>query len=275
MTHEINKSVNIIRGLIIFVMLVFVLSGTSCSLFKKRYKKLETEEHVISIDNKTKISLDNKYGDIRLFQNTSDSLLRIKIEKITHVKERDLDKPIQSIKVKVDTSGSVVSINTEYTKTKRFFNISFDDDNKTNFNIHVPGNIKIMIDNNNGDLFLTDISNEVYAELKNGDVKLEKVYGKTKLDIVNGKVKGDLDSTKGLDIEVKNGKVNLNLGESFSAKFKLDVKHGKIKKDDIIFEEEGEGIMTEDENSFEGYLGDSEAEVIIDIVNGKITLSKQ
>ena len=270
MTQEINKNTIIFRGLLIFAILAFVLSGTSCSLFKKKYKKTETEEHVISIDNKTKISLDNTNGDIRLFQNTSDSLLHIKIEKIARVKERDLDEPIQNVQVKIDTSGSIVSINTEYIKTKRFFNISFDNDDNINFDIHVPGNIKVVIDNTNGDLFMTDISNEVYAELTNGDVKLEKVYGKTKIDMVNGKVKGDLDSTKGLDIELTNGKVNLRLGEFFSGKFKLDVTHGKIKKEDFSFTD-----VTEEKDSFEGNLGDSEAEVIIDIVNGKITLSKR
>jgi len=97
-----------------------------------------------------------------------------------------------------------------------------------------------------------------------------KFYGNTKLEVTNGKVKGDLDSTKGLNIDVTNGKVNLNLGELFSGKFKLDVTNGKIIKDKFNFTD-----VSEEKKSFEGKLGDKDAEVIIDVVNGKITLSKQ
>jgi len=265
-----KENLFITKAILFLILLTFAVSGTGCSLFKKKYEKTETEEYTINTHNKTKISLDNTRGDIRIFRNTSDSMLRIKIEKIAHVKEKDRDKPIQNVRVKIDTSGSVVSINMEYSKEKRFFNISFGDENRINFELHIPDENMIVIDNTNGDLFMTDITNDVKADITNGDVKLEKVYGNTKLDITNGKVIGDLDSTKGLNIEVTNGKVNLNLGESFSGKFKLDITNGKIIKDEFDFTD-----VKEEKKLFEGKLGDKDAEVIIDVVNGKITLSKR
>jgi hypothetical protein len=269
MTQLIKTNFHIKRILLAVSVLAFLMSGTSCSLLKKRYEKTETEEHAISIENKTKISVDNINGDIRIFQNTSDSLLHMKIEKITQVQEKDLGRPMQNLRVKIDTAGSVISINSEYTKKKKFFNISFDDD-EINYDLYVPNNIRIVIDNTNGDLFMTDVSNDIVANLTNSDVKLEKVFGKTKIDLVNGKVKGDLDSTRGLNIEITNGKAILSLGESFSAKFKLDVTNGKIKKDTLDFLD-----VTERKDFFEGRLGESESEVIIDITNGKISLSKR
>ncbi len=270
MTKVKIDNIFITKAILFLLLLTIVVSGTGCSLFKKKYEKTETKKYTIDTHNKTKISLDNVKGDIRIFRNTSDSMLRINIEKIANVKEKDLDKPIRNFRVKVDTSGSVVSINIEYYKEKRFFNISFGDENKINFELHIPDEILLVIDNTSGDLFMTDITNDVKADITNGDVKLEKVYGNTKLEVTNGKVKGDLDSTKGLNIDVTNGKVNLNLGELFSGKFKLDVTNGKIIKDEFNFTD-----VSEEKKSFEGKLGDKDAEVIIDVVNGKITLSKQ
>ena len=265
-----KENLLITKAILFLILLTFAVSGTGCSLFKKKYEKTETEEYTINTHNKTKISLDNTRGDIRIFRNTSDSLLRIKIEKIAYVKEKDLDKPIKYLKVKIDTSGSVVNINTEYYKETKFFNFSFSDENRLNLELHVPDGNMIVIENISGDLLMTDITNDVKADITNGDVKLEKVYGNTKLDITNGKVTGDLDSTKGLIIDVTNGKVNLNLGESFSGKFKLDVTNGKIIKEEFDFTD-----VKEEKKSFEGKLGDKDAEVIIDVVNGKITLSKR
>ena len=270
MTKMKKENIFITKAILFLILLIFAVSGTGCSLFKKKYEKTETEAFTINTYNKTKISLDNSRGDIRIFRNTSDSMLRIKIEKITHVKEKDLDKPIQNVRVKIDTSGSVVNINTEYYKETSFFNISFDDENRINFELYIPDGNMIVIDNNSGDLYMTDITNDVNADIKNGDVKLEKVYGNTNLEVKNGKVTGDLDSTKGLNIDVKNGKVNLNLGESFSGKFKLDIANGKIIKDEFGFTD-----VSEEKKSFEGKLGDKDVEVVIDVANGKITLSKR
>lgn len=270
MTKVKKENIFITKAILFFVLLTIALSGTGCSLFKNKYEKKETEEYTIDTYGKTKISLSNNTGDIRIFRNTSDSMLRIKIEKIAYVKEKDLDKPIQYLKVKIDTSGSVVNINTEYYKKTRFFNFSFSDDNRINIELYVPDEKMIVIDNTSGDLYMTDITNNVKAVITNGDVKLEKVYGNAKLDITNGKVIGDLDSTKGLIIDVTNGKVNLNLEDSFSGIFKLDVTNGKIIKDEFDFTD-----VSEEKKSFEGKLGEKDAEVVIDVTNGKITLSKR
>lgn len=270
MTKVKKENILFIKATLFLILVTFAFSGTGCSLFKKKYEKTEAEEYTINTHNKTKISLDNNRGDIRIFRNTSDSMLRIKIEKIVYVKEKDLDKSIQYLRVKVDTSGSLVNINSEYSKQKRFFNLTFGDEDRINYELHVPDEIIIVIDNTNGDLFMTDITNEVKTDITNGDVKLEKVYGNLKMDITNGKVIGDLDSTKGLNLEVTNGKVNLSLGELFSGKFKLDVKNGKIIKDEFDFTD-----VSEEKKSFEGKLGDKDTEIIIDVVNGRITLSKR
>lgn len=270
----LNKQNN--KLLLFIVILLVSFSVVGCSLFKKKYDKMEFEEHSLNVNNKTKISLNSFRGDIKISRNTDDSLLHIKAEKIMSVRKKDFDDPIKGMNVKIDTNGSIININSEVLGKERIFGLTFDTEDRINYDLKVPDNIKIEIDNTHGDLFITNTTNDVAADITNGDVKLEKAFGKTVLDITNGKVKGDLDSTKGLDIELTNGKVNLNLGETFSAKFKLDVTHGKIKKKDLVFKEETEvKSKDKDENYFEGNLGDSKAEVVIDVVNGRITLSRQ
>src|SRR5512146_2078487 len=105
--------------LLFFLIAVFVLSSAGCSL--KKYDKREVSEYKINTAGKTKVTLENTIGTVKIYKGDSAAGLVIKAEKIAHVKKRDLDKPFTEASVEIDSSSDIIRITGEIQKSKGFF----------------------------------------------------------------------------------------------------------------------------------------------------------
>jgi hypothetical protein len=263
---------NIRTVLLITLLGMFAFTSMDCTF--KRYDKREVTEYNIGLDGKTKVTLENFNGKIKVFKGDSASGLIIKAEKIAHVKKRELENPFTEAWISIDTSSEVVRINSEYEKSKGLIKFKFNDKDanttRINYTITIPPGIKLSIDNVNGDIEFTNIENDLDVELLNGDVEVDNICGINKFDIANGKLKGTLDSTKGLKADILNGRVDLKLDSAFSANFNIDVGNGKIEYKDLNFE-----TLQAEKKTLRGRIGDSNAEVKIDIANGRVILKSK
>jgi hypothetical protein len=244
------------------------LSIIGCSF--KRYEKREVSDYRVSLNGKTGIELANANGDIKVYKGDSASGIVIRAEKIAKVKKRDLNKPFTEARVEIDSTSEIIKINTEFESSNGIFRFDFGRDVEINFNISIPPGVKLSIDNTNGDLRITDISNDVQVSIVNGGVDVDNTSGLNKFDITNGKIKGSLDSTKGLIIDITNGGVDLKLDSTFSANFNIETVNGKITQENLNFE-----TLTAENKYLRGKIGSSSAEVKIDVVNGKVKLSRK
>jgi DUF4097 and DUF4098 domain-containing protein YvlB len=251
-----------------FILLIaFVLSFTSLNCLSKRYDKKETAEFRINLNGKSKISLENVNGTIELEKGDSAEGLYIKADMIGYVKKKDLDKPLEDLSVKIDTSGNVIIVTGEYESKHSFFNFN-NKSSKINFIIKVPAGLPIEIDNVNGDFDARNISNDFKLTLVNGDIILENTSGKNEIDVTNGKVKGNLDSTKGLSIEAINGSINLTIPKTYNGKLSADVVNGKINYENLELTN-----VSDEKKSLRAYIVNKDKEIKCDLVNGKITFT--
>ncbi len=255
--------------LLIILLFTFAFSSMDCTF--KRYDKREVSEYKVNLAGKTKVTLENFNGKIKVFKGDSATGLVIKIEKIAHVKKRDLDKPFSEAWVSIDSSSEIVRITSEYQKSKGWLKFKFNDHDANttdmNYDITIPPGVKLSVENVNGDVDFTNIGNDLDISIINGDMDVDNIPGNNNINITNGKLKGSLDSTKGMKVDIINGKVDLALGNKFSADFKIETVNGRIEHENIDF-----ATLTGEKKNLHGRIGESNAEVNIDIVNGKVIL---
>jgi hypothetical protein len=255
-----------LRITVLYILLGFFALGSFNCAFK-RYEKREVSEYRVNLDGKTKVTLENVNGKIDVYKGDSASGLVIKAEKIAKVKKRELNEPFTEASVDVDTSSEVVRIKSMMEKHKGFIRFDINGGTKINYTITLPPGVDFSVDNTNGNAGFTNISNNLNVEIINGSVNLDNASGSNKFDLTNGKVKGKLDSTKGMIIDIVNGRVDLELDSTFSAKFKIETVNGRISEENLNF-----NSIASNKKSLVGSLGDSDAEVKMDVVNGKVIL---
>lgn len=251
----------------VLALLIIVFAG--CSALTKKHEKVDIEYFNINPSGKTKLVLNNVNGNIKI-KDGPDSNISVRAEKIAYVSKKDMDKKLDNISILIDTSGNVIRIDSETRKKKSLFSFSFKKNDKVNYDIELPPNFDVQIDNTNGNVNISGLQGEIETDIINGNIKLDNVTGKTVLDITNGKVNAALDSSNGLKVNIINGSVKLELGNSFGGKFVLDVTNGKINYNDIKFDD-----VVSDKKSLKGNLGDSDSKIQIDVTNGKITLERK
>jgi len=254
------------RITVLYILLGFLALGSFNCAFRK-YEKREVSEYRINLEGKTKVTLENVNGKIDVFKGDSTTGLVVKAEKIAHVKKRELNEPFTEASVDIDSTSEVVRIKSEMEKHKGFIRFDFNGNTKINYTITLPPGVEFSVDNTNGSVSFNNISNNLNVSIINGGVDLENASGMNKYDLTNGKVKGTLDSTKGMIIDIVNGGVNLELDSTFSAKFSIETVNGRVSEENLNFTSIAAG-----KKSLVGRLGDSDAEVKMDIVNGKVVL---
>ena len=257
-----------------FVFL-FALSLTAalvfgCGIFSERYEKTETEDRTISAIGKTKLVLENISGRIELNQSTDSGVIRIVARKEISVRKKDLDKPFDEIKIRIDTTGNEIRIEADInTKTKtKFFNFGSMKGPKVEYELYVPANLHLDISNVNGSVTAGSISGDLKIELVNGDVSIENFTGLFESEITNGEISMGVDSTTGIDIETINGSVDLTFGSNVSANLKVETTNGKIIDENLSMS----NVKREKKNLKADIGTNPSTSVSVSTVNGRVTL---
>ncbi len=242
-----------------------VLSG--CSLLKKRVEKTEKVEYKISASGRTSISVENVSGKINV-RSTTDTLGYITINaiKTAEVRQDEQDKPIDNITILIDTNGSEVKIETETRNNSGFFKKSKGAE--VDYDIRVPANLNVRVENVNGKILISGVRNDVIAETVNGSIDVNGSRGKLELTSVNGTVTCNVDSlTKGVNVDVVNGSVKIGGLKYVDADVNASTVNGKVKVKDLSFT----NIISEKKN-LSGTLGKGGSQIRVSTVNGTVSL---
>lgn len=259
-------NIKYILSIIILVVLSTGLIG--CDLLKKRVEKSETTVYTLNGSGKNKIVIKNTSGDIKV-SKSADTLKMVKITALKKgkVKPGDLDKPFEDIRIKIDSSGDEITVTTDIQSEKGLF--KKNSSGRVDYDISIPQNIKVNIDNVNGQLTLTNLGNDVDAELVNGMINFESCSGNLNLSLTNGEVRANIDSTKGIKVDVTNGSVKIGRLKNVSADIYATTVYGKVKFDDLTLKN-----VSSDKKNFKGTIGDGKNNIRVSTVNGSITLSQ-
>ncbi|MBS1493516.1 MAG: hypothetical protein JST55_08395 [Bacteroidetes bacterium] len=257
---------------IIYVVLLIVCSFvfSSCSLFSSRYEKIEKGEFSISAIGKKKFSLNNVNGKVRVVRTTDQSTIIVKYEKTAYVRKKDLGTPLNEIKLNLDTMSADVKIETDIENEKNVIQFGSIRSNKVDYEIYIPDGIVLNVDNTNGSIDLTRLSNEIKASTENGSIKIDNVNGKMELETTNGSIKGSIDSTQGIRAETVNGSIKLNLSSRVSAKVNAEVVNGSVKIEGLNFKNSTD---KKERRTFQGILGNGDAIIKLETTNGSIRLT--
>ena len=253
------------RILFITILLTMGIALTGCG---SRYEKVEKEEFSPSPDGKKTIKVENVSGEIKVVKNDEEKI-RIIATKKTRVKKRDLDKPIENIRINIIENADEILVQTELLDNNSGFSLSFKDNKEVDYLIFVPARFDVNVENVHGNIEITDIEGEINVHLVNGQIDLLNPTGIVNAELINGNIMAEVRSTKGMKVNSVNGKVKMRLSEALNVKVIADITNGKVVTDDLEF------INTYDEKDhFTGKLGTGEYEIRLESINGKITLEK-
>ncbi len=249
---------------LIFMTAAFGLSG--CSLLKKRVEKTEKVEYTISSYGKTSFSIGNVSGKINI-RNTNDTLgfITINAVKTADVKYDEQDKPIENIEILIDSSGSEIKIETEIRNNSGLFKRSRGAE--VDYDVKVPANMNVKVENTNGTIVITGLKNDVIAETVNGSVNVHGSRGKLDITSVNGTVTCNVDSiTKGINVDVVNGSVKIGGLRYVDADVNASTVNGKVKFKDLSFTN-----INSERKSLSGTLGKGGNSIQVSTVNGTVS----
>lgn len=247
---------------------LMILSLNGCSLLKKRVEKKENVKYTLIGNDKTSIHIDNINGRINV-TNSSDTngVIKIEAEIIADVKHDEQDKPIDNVKIKIDSAGNDIKIETEINNTSSGM---FRKNNNAvvNYDIKIPANMKVYTETVNGSITIARINNDIKVETVNGKINVLNCPGKIDIEGVNGSVICNVDSvTAGINISVTNGDIKVGGLKNVNADVSASTIHGIVTIKELEFSE-----LNNERKSVSGILGKGGSQIRIDAVNGRITL---
>jgi len=246
---------------------ITVAAAPGCSLLKKRVEKTENVKFKVSPAGKTAFVIENTNGKINIIGVTDSSAsIEIEAEITAQVKHDELDKPIENVTIKIDSSGSNVAIETQINRTNSGL---FRNNNapEVNYNIRIPAGMKVKTETVNGSITITRVNGDIKSESVNGRMNILGCPGYLELESVNGTVICNIDSvTAGINVNVTNGEVKIGGLKKVNAEVRASTIHGKVTVKDLEFSE-----VTNEKKSLNGILGTGGNQIRVEAVNGKIT----
>ena len=229
----------------------------------------ETETFSFELAENGRISLDNVNGDVRI-TGGSGNTVEIKADKRADSAE---DLARLTIEIKADPDSIHIETREEKSGGRWFGN---HNSGKVTYTLTVPAGVDLdTISTVNGNVEISDVSGTTNAESVNGDLLLENLMGDADLETTNGGIEAHFDALQGsqrIDAGTVNGRITLFLPENASARISAETLNGSINAEDFGLEEDSGGYVGTDLN---GTIGDGEARIDLDTVNGGIRVRKR
>jgi len=156
--------------------------------------------------------------------NRADVFMRARI--VAHAETEAEARGVASA-VRIDTAGG--TIRAEGPRNDRDSNWS------VNIELQVPRNAILTLNTRNGGISISDFSGQAKLNTTNGGVSLNSVNGDIRGETRNGgltiNLTGDHWDGQGLDIETRNGGINMTMPEHYSAALETATVNGRISID--------------------------------------------
>ncbi len=252
------------------ILLVAVFAFQGCSIFGRRYEKSINKIYTLNLTDKDGIKFESLNGKVKLFPS-DDSLAHLNVNGKYFVRRKDLDKSDDIFNLKIDSSGKKIIITEESMREIGFSNFQFGPMEKITYELYVPGYKPLEVYNTNSNLEISGTAGDLNVSVTNGNIKVNTPRGNTVIKITNGKLSGTIDSLKGFDADILNGKINLIVGKKFSGIVNCSTQNGNVKVSSGTFE----NVDMEKKNVFSGKSGTSESKLKLSVLNGSISLSPE
>ena len=228
-----------------------------------------TEEETFSftLDDGGRFSISNVNGSITVTGGRGDNV------EIVAIKKADNQDGLDEIEIEISHSASEIVVETELGDSHSWFSLG-DSSGSVTYEIIVPaGTMLDSVETVNGDVNISGVSGMVVAESVNGDLTIRDLEGDVALATVNGGVDAEFTKCEGqqrMKAETVNGRVTITLPEDADVQVSADTLNGGINGRDFGLVTD-KGFVGSDLN---GKIGDGNARLNIDTVNGSIKIRK-
>lgn len=166
---------------------------------KEEFKKSEHKEYDITKDGK--VVLSNKYGNIDVRTNNGTKVV-IDVEIVVNAKNAEVaDEAFERILINFESKSDYVKAATSIESQKSSWwgwnNKSFDF--KINYSISVPKTVMMNVYNKYGNVYITELENDLDLEIKYGNFTVEKAAN---LKLIGKYGVGEIKSCNNIDAEL-------------------------------------------------------------------------
>lgn len=228
-----------------------------------------TEEETFSfeLNDGGRFSISNVNGSIIVTGGAGDSV------EIVATKKADSQKELDKIEIEISSSADEIVVETELGESSHWFSHG-NNSGSVKYEVIVPENTRLdSVETVNGDLKISGVSGDVFAESVNGDLDIRGLAGDVGLSTVNGGIEAvfsRLDDQQRVKVETVNGRVTIILPADADVEISADTLNGGINASDFGLETD-KGFVGSDLN---GKIGNGSARLNIDTVNGAIKIRK-
>jgi len=229
----------------------------------------ETKEYSYELNPNGRVSLSNVNGAIDI-KGVSGNRVHI-----VAIKKAGTQEYLDGLEIEVDASDDLIRIETHHPESGGgwfHWGDYKDGSGSVAYSLEVPAGVELdTIETVNGDIKVSGVTGSVNCETVNGGIILEGLENDAGLDTVNGTIDvqfSKLGSGQRVNVDAVNGKITMRLPENASAQIHAETLNGGIDADEFGLKPE-KGFVGHD---LDGNLGNGDARVNLDTVNGSITI---
>lgn len=141
------------------------------------------------------------------------------------------------------------------------------------YRLRVPHQTDLDLEAHNGGISIAEVTGQLRAETHNGGLTLTALAGDVQAETTNGGVHvelaGDSWEGTGLDVETRNGGVEVSIPEGYSAELETGTVNGRVNIDFPVT------VQGQIGRSIETTLGNGGAAIRVKTKNGGVTISRQ
>lgn len=222
-----------------------------------------------------RLILDNTNGAITV--NAWDRN-EVRVVAVKQVKARDAKhakEVLARIQIKVTPSSGGLAISTitpDIGDTFFEWLAGKSAEARVEYQLSVPRNVNLSIENVNGSVTANDVSGELKIETVNGRISLARAAGRLELTTVNGRIQAQMRelSAKGShSIDTVNGSVTLQLPPTLKAQLDVKTTNGSIESDFATT------IQKSDDHRLLGSINGGGTPLVVRTTNGGVKISKR
>jgi DUF4097 and DUF4098 domain-containing protein YvlB len=236
------------------------------------FEETERFEQTYPFNSNGKIEISNINGSITVEAWDKNE---IKLESVKYAESKEW---LDEVKLKIDASQSLFSVETDYGswQNRKGGNWGKNGGNiRVEFHLWVPKNAYLdEIETINGTVNVSNMQNFTKASAVNGEVSAVNLRGSADISTVNGTTVAEFDSLQSADkisLSTVNGRVNLTIPSDSDATIKADTVNGGINNDFGLPVKKGQYVGRD----LYGKLGNGDVKIKLSSVNGALTINRK
>jgi hypothetical protein len=256
-------------ALLLLALLVSILGSTVLAAESK--DRVETD---IPFGPGGYLYLKNRSGELRISSWDEERVHIVAVKRIQHRNDRDDETLLKDIRIDIVQKEDEILIETKGPESDDSFIDRFFGRHKyaytVDYEIKVPKQIDLNIENTNGDIEVLQINGRIRLETTNGNIDAREIEGLAKCNSTNGSIRAEFTEVPEgdrLSFKTTNGSISVHFPEDFGGMFDLKTVNGTINSDFPI-QVEGHWLQKQ----FHGQVYEGTCDLHCSTVNGSIDL---